>query len=109
MVELKEIPLSEMKRVPGGSTRDGYYSHPLLKEGIFYLAKIDGRWFAGTFSKQHYGWNFNAIYDAGCQLSCGRHPVKEGWGQLYIIVDKSIKTYPLILDVLKEELHLKDR
>lgn len=105
MIELKEVRLSEMKKVPGGNTRDGYYSHPLLKEGIFYLAKIGGRWYAGTFTKQWYGWNFNAVYSAGHQLSCGRHPTKEGWEQLSIIIDKEVtKTYPLILDVLKEAM-----
>jgi len=102
MIELKEVPLKEMKRVPGGSTRNGYYSHPLLKEEIFYLAKIDKRWYAGMFSKQWYGWNFRAVNVAGHQLSYGHHPTRDGWEELYIIVDKSIKTYPLILDVLKE-------
>ncbi len=109
MIKLKEVPLSEMKKVPGGSTRDGYYSHPLLKEGIYYLAKVDKRWYAGTFSKLWYGWNFYAVYDAGKQLSNGHHPTKDGWEQLYIIIDKeAVKSYPLILDVVKEAFKMTD-
>ena len=104
MIELKKVPLKEMKKVPGGSTRDGYYSHPLLKEGLYYLARIDGRWYAGTFNKLWYGWNFRAVYDAGCQLDIGHHPTKTGWEQLYIIIDKDVKAYPLILDILKEAI-----
>jgi len=108
MIKLKEIPLKEMKRVPGGSTRNGYYSHPLIQEGIYYLAKIDKRWYAGTFSKLWYGWNFNAVYDAGKQLEHGDHPKNAGWEQLYIIVDKEdIKSYPLILDVVKEAIDME--
>ena len=82
MIELREIPLSELKKV------DGYYSHPLIEEKIFYLTKIDGRWSAGIFTKQWYGWNFNTVYSAGCQLSYGHHPMEEGWEELYMIVDK---------------------
>ena len=97
MIELKEVLLSKMKRVPGGNVRGGCYDHTLLKERALYLAKIDGSWYGGTFTKQPYGWNFNAVYMAGYQLSYGSHPTKNGWEQLYIIIDKSIKTYPLNL------------
>ncbi len=45
-----------------------------------YLAKIEGRWHAATFSKEWYGWNFNGVYDAGYQVDYG------GWEKLYKIV-----------------------
>ena len=51
--------------------------HPDLKEGQYYLAKIDGHWYCDTFSKQWYGWNFNGVYGAGYQLSYGK------WQELY--------------------------
>ena len=34
----------------------------------WYLARNDGRYAAGYFSEQHYGWNFSGFYDAGIQL-----------------------------------------
>ena len=45
--------------------------HPDIKAGVHYLAKIDDEFHAGTFSRQWYGWNFNAVYDAGYQLDYG--------------------------------------
>ncbi len=47
-----------------------------------YLAKIGGSWFAGKFSKQWYGWNFNAVYDAGYQVDY------DGWEKLYHIKER---------------------
>ena len=62
--------------------------HPDIREGgTCYLAKIDGRWYAGAFTMQHYGWNFDAVYDAGYQLwYSGLSPKKDGWQELYEIV-----------------------
>ena len=48
--------------------------HPDINTHSSYLAKIEGRWYAGKFSRQHYGLNFEAIYDAGFQLDY------DGWG-----------------------------
>lgn len=42
-----------------------------------YLAKIEGEWYAGKFSKQWYGWNFEAVYDAGCQVDW------DGWEAVF--------------------------
>ena len=53
--------------------------HPDIKKHQYYLAKIDGNWYADTFSKQWYGWNFNGVYSAGYQLSYGE------WEELYEI------------------------
>ncbi len=33
-----------------------------------YLIKSDGRFYAGKFERQWYGWNFDGVYDAGEQL-----------------------------------------
>ena len=57
-----------------------------FKEGTFYLAKIQSRWYAGTFTKQWYGWNFNAVYTAGYQYNY------DGWEELYEIIDETPKS-----------------
>ena len=59
--ELKEIDLSKSERC----------NHPDIKEKRYYLARINDKWYAGTFTKQWYGWNFDAVYDAGYQLDYG--------------------------------------
>ena len=33
--------------------------HPDIKEDQQYLCRIDGKWFAGTFSRQWFGWSFD--------------------------------------------------
>lgn len=55
----------------------GKCEHPDIKENQYYLAKIEGCWYASTFTKQWYGWNFNDVYGAGFQLSYS------GWESLY--------------------------
>lgn len=40
----------------------------LLHENDFYLVKIYDRWYAGKFSMQWYGWNFNNWGTSGMQL-----------------------------------------
>lgn len=50
-----------------------------IKEQAQYLAKIRETWHTGTFTKQHYGWNFTGVYAAGYQVKW------EGWGELYEI------------------------
>ena len=45
-----------------------------------YLCKIGGRWYANTFTKQHYGWNFDGVYDAGYQVDY------DGWKKVYEII-----------------------
>lgn len=42
--------------------------HPDIDEKSFYLALHHGRYYAGKFTREHYGWNFDAVYDAGTQL-----------------------------------------
>lgn len=38
-------------------------------DGTFYLIRYSGRFYAGTVEKQHYGWNLDAVYDAGLQMN----------------------------------------
>jgi hypothetical protein len=45
---------------------DGH-EHPDIKVGKSYLAKIGSGYFAGTFSREWYGWNFNG-WHYGLQL-----------------------------------------
>ncbi len=43
--------------------------HPDIRRGVYYLIQYNGALYAGTFSRQHYGWNFNGVYGAGMQLT----------------------------------------
>ena len=74
--KLKEIDLSKGEKG----------QHPDLKPNTFYLAKIEGHWYAGKFCKLWYGWNFYAVYSAGYQLSYGNTPEEDGWEELYEII-----------------------
>ena len=47
---------------------DGTYCSAIKTDGTQYLIKWWGRFYAGTFSMQHYGLNFNGVYDAGLQF-----------------------------------------
>ena len=58
-------------------------THPNINTRSSYLAKINGSWYAGKFSKQWYGLNFEAVYDAGIQLN------DEDWEELYEIVGRN--------------------
>ncbi|MEN4464442.1 hypothetical protein VXE65_20725 [Mycolicibacterium conceptionense] len=40
-------------------------------DGTFYLIRYHGRWYTGTVERQHYGWNFDAVYSAGLQMNSG--------------------------------------
>jgi len=53
-----------------GSDEDGNRSdHPDIRPGRGnYLVRYDGRFYAGKFSMQWYGLNFEGIYDSGAQF-----------------------------------------
>lgn len=53
---------------------------PGIKEGVPYLCLIDGEYYAGTFSREWYGLNFDGVYDTGYQLDY------EGWERVWRIV-----------------------
>lgn len=62
-------------------------------DGTFYLLRYRGRWYAGTAQKLWYGWNFNAVYDAGVQLSYGK------FDAIYEIEGRATRPEP-ILEIL---------
>lgn len=69
-------------------------------DGTFYLLRYNGRWYAGTAEKLWYGWNFNAVYDAGVQLSYGR------FDAIYEIEGKATRPEPvfeILADAIKGE------
>jgi len=106
MIKLKKIDINKIKKnknIPSDE-RSGTYDHPMIQKNQTYLAKINSRWHTGTFSLCWYGWNFSGVYDAGYQLTYGHHPMNDGWEELYLIVDKTAKTYPMIFDILKEAI-----
>lgn len=64
-------------------------------DGTFYLLRYRGRWYAGTAQKLWYGWNFDAVYDAGVQLSYGK------FDAIYEIEGRATRPEP-ILEILSE-------
>ena len=44
------------------------HNHPDIRVGRYYLAKIGGELFAGKFSREWYGLNFDGWYGVGLQL-----------------------------------------
>lgn len=75
--KLKKINLNKRFRGDEGS---GNCDHPDIKTGISYLVQYDGSLYAGTFTRQWYGWNFDGIYDAGAQLDYS------GWEAIWQIM-----------------------
>ena len=79
--KLKEIDLSKCSMKEGG-----YHEHSDISSKKQYLAKIGGRFFAGTFSREWYGWTF----DGWCGVS-GMQLDKPGtnastWQRLWEII-----------------------
>lgn len=74
-----------MKLVKINLSKGKESNHPDIKPGrTQYLAKIDNRWHAGSFSRQWYGLNFQAVYDAGLQFDTpGTNHSR--WQELYLI------------------------
>lgn len=54
-------------------------NHPNINTRTSYLAKINGRWYAGKFTREWYGLNFDSVYDSGLQLN------DPDWEELYRI------------------------
>jgi len=50
-----------------------------------YLAKLDGKWHTGYFSKQWYGWLFNYSVTNMQISSKGAHGMDNRWKKLYEI------------------------
>ena len=45
----------------------------------WYLARVDGSWFAGKFTREWYGWNFCGVQD----ITCGFQYDDPSWQELY--------------------------
>lgn len=50
------------------SEGSGYHDHPDISIKKRYLAKIDGEFFVGKFTREWYGFSFDGWHDVGCQL-----------------------------------------
>lgn len=61
------VPI-DLKKCFSKENDGSFHDHKDIKSRKQYLAKVGGTFAAGTFSRQWYGWSFNAIYDAGLQL-----------------------------------------
>ena len=67
----------KLEKINLGKRKD--CNHPDINTQASYLAKIEGEWYAGRFTREWYGLNFNAVYRAGYQLNFG------DWEELYKI------------------------
>lgn len=65
-LKLKPIDLMKATGKEGVSKRV-YHCHPDISTGKSYLAKIGGAYFAGKFSNQWYGLNFDGWHGNGLQ------------------------------------------
>lgn len=72
--KLIEVPLDP---IPDGRIQRLSSDHPSIKEDQQYLVKIYGRWYAGYFTKQWYGWSFSDWGTSGIQLDSIQGPVYE--------------------------------
>ena len=85
-MRLKKIDLSKSVESDGG------YTHPAIKLGKWYLAKIkyEGskpQLAAGKFTKQWYGLNFEGFYDAGLQFDPPGYN-SSNWVALWEIIER---------------------
>jgi hypothetical protein len=65
---LKEVDLSKCFSTKGGPGAGSFHDHPDIVCRKQYLALIKGKYFAGYFSRQWYGWNFDGWHGCGMQL-----------------------------------------
>jgi hypothetical protein len=65
-----------------------------IKPGVVYVGKVYDQWGAGTFHKQWYGWNWDAIFGAGTQYN-------SDFKELYELRPNDTDQ-PVILDILQE-------
>lgn len=82
---LKPIDLKKCCELPGSDSGDPQW-HPDINEKSWYLAKIDGEYFAGRFSRQWYGWSFDG-WDGGSGLQLDKPGTNSSdWQGLWEIV-----------------------
>lgn len=73
-IELIKLDMSKAKEC----------EHPDISKNKEYLILYDGRFYAGTFSRQWYGWNFNGVYNAGVQFDAPGYNCSD-WEQIWEI------------------------
>ena len=71
-MKLIEIPLDPF---PEGRTQRKSSNDDRIKINEYYLAKIGNGWYAGRFTKQWYGWNFQNWGCSGIQLDSIEGPL----------------------------------
>jgi hypothetical protein len=72
--KLKPIPLEPF---PEGKRQRKSSEDDRISKEKSYLVKIGKNWYAGRFSKQWYGWNFDNWGTSGIQLDCIEGPIYE--------------------------------
>lgn len=58
----------KIKLIELDMTKSKGHEHPDINRDKEYLILYDGTLYAGTFTRQWYGWNFNEVYHAGVQF-----------------------------------------
>jgi len=87
-IRLKPVDLS---KTVVGKYSDDPTTHPDIKPGkTQYLCKIDGRFYADSFSMEWYGLNFNGCYDAGLQFD-PPGVNRSRWQAVWEIIEKKKK------------------
>lgn len=71
--------------IPLDMSKSDEHTHPDINGRNTYLCLIDGEYYTGKFSKQWFGWNFNAVYDAGLQFDAPGYN-SSNWQQIWKIV-----------------------
>lgn len=75
-----------MKLIKINLRKANEHNHPDIKVGdkYQYLIKYDKRFYAGSFSRQWYGLNFEGVYDAGLQFDAPGSNCSE-WQAVWLI------------------------
>ena len=68
MTDTPRLVRVDLKRCTSKIGSGGFHGHPDITAARYYLAKIDGAFYAGRFSKQWYGWSFDGWEGVGLQL-----------------------------------------
>jgi hypothetical protein len=60
-----KAPKRRLKKIPVGSSSESSHISPRKR----YRVKIEGRWYEGAFTKEWFGWKFDAYGSSGRQLN----------------------------------------
>jgi hypothetical protein len=78
----KLIPI-DMKKASG-------HEHLDLNAKDTYLCLIGKRYYTGKFEREWYGWNFDAVYDAGCQFDAPGSNSSD-WRQIWKLIAPPVR------------------